>query len=247
MRARGRVSVCNEMKVAIDKVAGANEQSEGEVRGWLMETRPRMGEKNCTRAAGKSGGGQAGLWAAEMKRLQAVQSARELGRARQTGEYSSTVCAGQASEPTDAHTHARGGHLVPPPPSAGRVCRAGALRVWCDHAVPKNRHAPRPLYALTPYTNWLTTRRNCALTGHCCRDAVVAPRLITSHRPSACSRRRIALCTPASGIFAVVGMQSIITQIRLHRGAWGNTRRGADLALRNQSDSLRVTQSNPSR
>lgn len=70
--------MCNEMKVAIDKVAGANEQSEGEVRGWLMETRPKMGEKNCTRAAGKSGGGQAGLWAAEMKRLQAVQSAREL-------------------------------------------------------------------------------------------------------------------------------------------------------------------------
>ena len=68
--------MCNEMKVAIDKVAGANEQSEGEVRGWLMETRPKMGEKKCTRAAAdKSGGGQAGLCAAEMKRLQAVQCA----------------------------------------------------------------------------------------------------------------------------------------------------------------------------
>lgn len=90
MRARGRVSVCNEMKVAIDKVAGANEQSEGEVRGWLMETRPKMGEKNCTRAAGKSGGGQAGLWAAEMKRLQAVQSARELAGAASERQQAST-------------------------------------------------------------------------------------------------------------------------------------------------------------
>ena len=63
MRARGRVSVCNEMIVAIDKVAGANEQTEGEVRGWLMETRPKMGEKNCTRAAQQceGGGGQAGF------------------------------------------------------------------------------------------------------------------------------------------------------------------------------------------
>jgi hypothetical protein len=69
MRARGRVSVCNEMKVAIDKVAGANEQSEGEVRGWLMETRPKMGEKTARVQQGESGGGQAGLWAAEMKRL----------------------------------------------------------------------------------------------------------------------------------------------------------------------------------
>ena len=67
--------MCNEMEIAIDKVAGANEQKEGEVRGWLMETRPKMGEKKCTRAAGKSGGGQAGLCAAEMKRLQAVQCA----------------------------------------------------------------------------------------------------------------------------------------------------------------------------
>lgn len=90
MRARGRVSVCNEMKVAIDKVAGANEQSEGEVRGWLMETRPKMGEKNCTRAASKSGGGQAGLWAAEMKRLQAVQSARELAEAASERQASGT-------------------------------------------------------------------------------------------------------------------------------------------------------------
>jgi hypothetical protein len=55
MRARGRVSVCNEMRVAVDKVAGANEQTEGEVRGWLMETRPKMGEKNCTRAADERG------------------------------------------------------------------------------------------------------------------------------------------------------------------------------------------------
>ena len=47
--------MCNEMKVAIDKVAGANEQTVSEVRGWLMETRPKMGEKNCTRAADKRG------------------------------------------------------------------------------------------------------------------------------------------------------------------------------------------------
>ena len=55
MRARGRVSVCNEMRVAIDKVAGANEQTVSEVRGWLMETRPKIGEKNCTRAADERG------------------------------------------------------------------------------------------------------------------------------------------------------------------------------------------------
>ena len=103
MRARGRVSVCNEMKVAIDKVAGANEQSEGEVRGWLMETRPKMGEKNCTRAAGKSGGGQAGLWAAEMKRLQAVQSARELGRGRRVLEYCRCRAGGRANRCTYTH------------------------------------------------------------------------------------------------------------------------------------------------
>jgi hypothetical protein len=60
MRARGRVSVCNEMRVAIDKVAGANEQTEGEVRGWLMETRPKMGEKNCTRAVERGRAGR--LW-----------------------------------------------------------------------------------------------------------------------------------------------------------------------------------------
>ena len=97
--------MCNEMKVAIDKVAGANEQSEGEVRGWLMETRPKMGEKNCTRAAGKSGGGQAGLWAAEMKRLQAVQRARELGRGRRVLEYCRWVQGRRASQQTHIHTH----------------------------------------------------------------------------------------------------------------------------------------------
>lgn len=53
--------MCNEMKVAIDKVAGANEQSEGEVRGWLMETRPKMGEKTARVQQDKSGGGQAGF------------------------------------------------------------------------------------------------------------------------------------------------------------------------------------------
>ena len=107
MRARGRVSVCNEMKVAIDKVAGANEQSEGEVRGWLMETRPKMGEKNCTRAAGKSGGGQAGLWAAEMKRLQAVQSARELGRRARGRRVVLEYCMCRAGERANRCTYTR--------------------------------------------------------------------------------------------------------------------------------------------
>lgn len=38
----------NGMKDTIDKVAGAKEQKESEVRGWLMETRPReVGEKNA--------------------------------------------------------------------------------------------------------------------------------------------------------------------------------------------------------
>lgn len=81
----------------------------------------------------------------------------------------------------------------------------------------------------------LLARRRCRSTPH------------PSGQPSACSRCSSPQCTPATGIFAVVRMQSIITQIRLHRRAWGNSRRGAGPALRNQSDSLRVTQWNPSR
>jgi len=80
MRARGRVSVCNEMKVAIDKVAGANEQTEGEVRGWLMETRPKMGEKNCTRAV-KRGRRLCTVWpAAEVQNLHAAREASKASR-----------------------------------------------------------------------------------------------------------------------------------------------------------------------
>ena len=53
--------MCNEMKVAIDKVAGANEQSEGEVRGWLMETRPKMGEKTARVQQARAGAGRPGF------------------------------------------------------------------------------------------------------------------------------------------------------------------------------------------
>ena len=167
---------------------------------------------------------------------------------RRVLEYCRWVQGRRASQQTHIHTHKKDTWYRRRRRLAECVEPVRCVRrAWCDHAVPKNRHAPRPLYALTPCTNRLTTRKICALTGHCCHHAVVAPRLIPSGQPSAYSRRSNPQCTPATGIFAVVRMQSIITQIRLHRRAWGNSRRGAGPALRNQSDSLRVTQWNPSR
>ena len=134
MRARGRVSVCNEMKVAIDKVAGANEQTVSEVRGWLMETRPKMGEKNCTRAAGKSGGGQAGLWAAEMKRLQAGwQWASLKQRARMRGERCRQASR-QGGEPTDGGRFGGAVHTRRTPGTAvvGRPCVSSRCVCVCS-------------------------------------------------------------------------------------------------------------------
>ena len=113
-----------------------------------METRPKMGEKNCTRAAGKSGGGQAGLWAAEMKRLQAVQSARELGRRARGRRVVLEYCRCRAGERANrcTYTHKKDTwyrrRRLP-------VC-VEPVRVR-DHAVPKNRHASRPLCLPTPH------------------------------------------------------------------------------------------------
>lgn len=45
----------NEKRISIDKVAGANEQKESEVRGWLMETRPRWWAKNPRELSGTAG------------------------------------------------------------------------------------------------------------------------------------------------------------------------------------------------
>ena len=244
MRARGRVSVCNEMKVAIDKVAGANEQSEGEVRGWLMETRPKMGEKNCTRAARRERGraGRALGGGDEETSSRAVRVS--CGGGERGLEYCMVQGRRAGQQIHERRTPSTAAAISGPSVSS----RCGASRrVWCDHAEPKNRHAPRPLCLPTTIYGCLTTRRIRALTGHCCHGAVVAPRLAASHQPSTCSRHRSPPCTPASGIVAVVRTQSIFTQIRLHRGAWGSTRRGPDPALRNRSDSLRVTRWNPSR
>jgi hypothetical protein len=141
MRARGRVSVCNEMRVAIDKVAGANEQTEGEVRGWLMETRPKMGEKNCTRAVERGRAGR--LWAAEMKRLHAgrqrarkrSERGRRVGRARARQQMDGERC---AYETTTWYRH-----RLP-------VC-VKSVRVWSRGAEESSRS--RPLYVATPHTN----------------------------------------------------------------------------------------------
>ena len=95
------------------------------------------------------------------------------------------------------------------------VCvRACAVRV-CDHAVPKNRHASptvvssstRPCLIRKPDDSTIR-----ALAGHSCRDTVVALRVIAPHQPRACSGREIPPCTPASRMFVVVKMQSIIRQ-----------------------------------
>jgi hypothetical protein len=154
MRARGRVSVCNEMRVAVDKVAGANEQTEGEVRGWLMETRPKMGEKNCTRAADERGragralgGGdeETSSWQwASLKQpacayeRRAMQAGEQAGRASQQMEGVLVV----AYEKDTWYRRRRQAVCVKP-------VRVRVL----DHAAPKNRHASTPLRLPTPHTN----------------------------------------------------------------------------------------------
>jgi hypothetical protein len=208
MRARGRVSVCNEMKVAIDKVAGANEQTVSEVRGWLMETRPKMGEKNCTRAADERGragralgGGDEETSSCAVGKLEAACAYER--RAMQAGE--------QADRASQQMWCIREGHLVPPPSSAGRVCQAGACACARSRGAEESSRFHAVASSYTTYER-RTTRENCARTGHCCRDTVVASLVIASHPPSACSGHDNPPGTTSSRIFAVVRMQSIITR-----------------------------------
>ena len=142
-----------------------------------METRPKMGEKNCTRAADERGragralgGGDEETSSCAVGKLEAACAYER--RAMQAGE--------QADRASQQMWCIREGHLVPPPSSAGRVCQAGACACARSRGAEESSRFHAVASSYTTYER-RTTRENCARTGHCCRDtglhgAVEVPR-----------------------------------------------------------------------
>lgn len=156
-----------------------------------METRPKMGEKNCTRACKR---GRAP--AAEMKRLQA-------------GSERATEASKQASrrhgEPADGERRAyekdtwyrlRLAVCVKPVREVTRCRRIVTLRGRC----------------MCLHYHHLTHQALTTRPVEPCRSTVTGPRVLAPRQPNACSRRRCLRCTPSSGMLELVRMQSIITR-----------------------------------